>query len=236
MDYTPSLAAVRGNVAAGNALLSQSRVVVCSGSRLALPLFIAALQPGPEIVGAVTTQDEGLQRLEQGQADVLICTDRLEQGNGGSLVAQAKALPQPPATLMVVTQPRRLMAIHQALQANCDGLCLESNLGFGSFLAAIRAMQSGGLYLDRNLSKSYFEAFAEGQGTPLAQLTPREVDILQLMAGGTENQGIGQRLHLSVETVKDHVRHIFHKLNANSRIQAAVQGIRLGLVEWPDPR
>ena len=84
--------------------------------------------------------------------------------------------------------------------------------------------------------KSYFAAFADGPGHPLAQLTPREVDILQLMAAGTENQGIGRRLHLSVETVKDHVRHIFHKLNAKSRIQAAVQGIRLGLVEWPDPR
>ena len=98
MDYTPSLAAVRDNVAAGNALLGHSRVVVCSGSRLALTLFIAALQPGPEIVGAVTTQEEGLQKLAEKQADVLICTDRLEQGNGGSLVAQAKALPQPPAT------------------------------------------------------------------------------------------------------------------------------------------
>ena len=56
MGYTPSLAAVRDNMAAGNALLGHSRVVVCSGSRLALTLFIAALQPGPEIVGAVTTQ------------------------------------------------------------------------------------------------------------------------------------------------------------------------------------
>ena len=125
---------MRDNVAVGNALLGHSRVVVCSGSRLALTLFIAALQPGPEIVGAVTTQEEGLQKLAETQADVLICTDRLEQGNGGSLVAQAKVLPKPPATLMVVTQPRRLMAIHQALQANCDGLCLESNLGFGSCL------------------------------------------------------------------------------------------------------
>ena len=47
MDYTPSLAAVRDNVAAGNVLLAHSRVVVCSGSRLALTLFIAALQTSP---------------------------------------------------------------------------------------------------------------------------------------------------------------------------------------------
>ena len=90
MDYAPSLAAVRDKVGAGNVLLGHSRVVVCSGSRLALTLFIAALQPGPEIVGAVTTQKEGLQKLAETQADVLICTDRLEQGNGGSLVGSPK--------------------------------------------------------------------------------------------------------------------------------------------------
>ncbi len=106
---------MRDNVAGGNALLGHSRIVVCSGSRLALTLFILALQPGPEIVGAVTTQEEGLQKLAEKQADVLICKDRLVQGNGGSLLVQAKAIPQPPATLMMVTQPRSLMATYQAL-------------------------------------------------------------------------------------------------------------------------
>jgi DNA-binding NarL/FixJ family response regulator len=206
------------------------------GSRLALTLFIAACQPGPQIVGAGTTMSVGLRALESEQADVLICTDRLEQGNGGCLVAAAKQLSKPPATLMVVTQPRRLMAIHQALQANCDGLCLEAQLGFGTLLSAIRTMQSGAVYIDNNLSRSYFQQLSGGQSSPLAELTPREVDILQLMAAGTPNPAIAKRLHLSVETVKDHVKHVLRKMNTPGRIQAAVEGIRLGLVEWPDSR
>lgn len=236
LDYTPAIAQVRSNVARGNQLLGDSRVVVCMGSRLALTLFIAACQPGPQIVGAGTTMSVGLRALESEQADVLICTDRLEQGNGGCLVAAAKQLSKPPATLMVVTQPRRLMAIHQALQANCDGLCLEAQLGFGTLLSAIRTMQSGAVYIDNNLSRSYFQQLSGGQSSPLAELTPREVDILQLMAAGTPNPAIAKRLHLSVETVKDHVKHVLRKMNTPGRIQAAVEGIRLGLVEWPDSR
>jgi DNA-binding NarL/FixJ family response regulator len=237
LDYTPAIAQVRGHVTAGHQLLGQSRLVVCMGSRLALTLFIAACPAVPLLVGAATTEAEGLRQLEQQQADVLICTDRLEQGNGGCLVAAAKRLRKPPSTLMVVTQPRRLMAIHQALQANCDGICLESQLGFGTVLNAIRTMQSGAVYIDSNLSRSYFQNLGgSGGGSPLAELTPREVDILQLMADGIENQAIAKQLHVSVETVKDHVRHILSKLNARGRLQAAVQGIRLGLVEWPESR
>jgi DNA-binding NarL/FixJ family response regulator len=236
VDYTPAIAQVRSNVAAGNALLADSRLVLCMGSRLALNLFIAACQPGPQLVGAGTTMAEALRALETEQADVLICTDRLEEGNGGALVAAAKRLSKPPATLMVVTQPRRLMAIHQALQANCDGICLEAQMGFGTLLSAIRTMQSGGMYIDQNLSRSYFQQLSGGQGSPLAALTPREVDILQLMTAGTANSAIARQLHLSVETVKDHVRHILRKMNTQGRIQAAVQGIRLGLVEWPESR
>ena len=84
---------------------------------------------------------------------------------------------------MVVTQPRRLMAIHQALQVNCDGLCLESNLGFGSVLAAIRSMQTGGLYLDRNLSKSYFEAFTARWPTVSDLAAASLDDVLTAWAG-----------------------------------------------------
>jgi len=236
LDYTPAIAQVRSNVARGNQLLADSRLVVCMGSRLALTLFIAACQPGPQIVWAGTTMEGALQALESQQSDVLICTDRLEQGNGGCLVAAAKQLSQPPATLMVVTQPRRLMAIHQALQANCDGICLEAQLGFGTLFNAIRTMQSGAVYIDNNLSRSYFQQLGGGLGSPLAELTPREVDILQRMAAGTPNRAIAKQLHLSVETVKDHVRHILRKMDTRGRIQAAVAGIRLGLVEWPDSR
>ena len=117
MDYTPLIEEVRGFVSNGSDLLEAHRVVVCLGSRMALSLFISCLQPGQQLVGACTTEAKALELLQQNKGTVLLCTDRLEQGHGGSLVEAAKQLDPAPSTLMVVTQPRRLITIRRALEA-----------------------------------------------------------------------------------------------------------------------
>jgi DNA-binding CsgD family transcriptional regulator len=70
----------------------------------------------------------------------------------------------------------------------------------------------------------------------LAQLTDREVEVLQLVAGNASNREIAAALFISSETVKSHLTQIRNKLPARSRLHAAVKGIRLGLVDWPEDR
>jgi DNA-binding NarL/FixJ family response regulator len=60
--------------------------------------------------------------------------------------------------------------------------------------------------------------------------------VLTLMSHSLNNQEIAQRLVISPETAKTHVQRILTKLQARDRLQAALQGIRAGLVEWPEPR
>ena len=60
--------------------------------------------------------------------------------------------------------------------------------------------------------------------------TPRETEVLQLVADGLANREIGQRLYLSEETVKSHVRHLLAKLQARSRAHAVAVGFRRGLI------
>lgn len=227
---------MRQRVARGNALLAQRRLVVCMGSRMALTLFISASDPGPELVGATTTEAEGLARLQDGQADVLLCTDRLEQGNGGSLVAAAKQLPHPPSTLMIVTQPRRLATIRTAQRAGCDGLCLESQIGHGTVLRALSIVTAGAMYLEQALSEQYFRLYPGLGAPPLARLSERELQVLEGITAGIPNRDIAARLLISPETVKSHLAQIYRKLPARDRAHAAVKGIRLGLVEWPEDR
>ena len=86
---------------------------------------------------------------------------------------------------------------------------------------------------------------AWGQATmhprrPLIEVDPRlsparELEVLELMAESLNNQQIARRLFLSAETVKTHVQRISEKLQTRDRLQAVVHGIRLGLVDWPDP-
>ena len=236
MDYTAQIDQMRGHVSSGTALLERHQLVVCLGSRMALTLFVNALGPGQQLAGAVTTEAEALDRLRSSQADLLLCTDRLEQGNGGSLVEAAKQLQPAPCTLLVVTQPRRLLTIRRAVEAGCDGVCLESQIGRGTVAQALKTVSSGAAYTEKGLYKQYFEGYSGIGDAPLAQLTNREVEVLQLMAADATNQQIATALFISAETVKSHVAQIFHKLAARSRLHAAVKGIRLGLVDWPEDR
>lgn len=236
MDYTPLLDEVRDYVCTGCQLLERHRVVVCMGSRIGLSLFISSMQPGHQLVGAATTEAEGLELLHSTRADVLLCTDRLEQGNRGSLVEKAKQPKRAPSTLMIVTQPRRVATIRRALNAGCDGICLESQMGLGRVVLALQVVAKGAAYVEKGLHEQYFQGYAGLNADPLALLTDREVEVLQLVAANASNAEIAAALFISPETVKSHVRQILQKLPARGRLHAAVRGIRLGLVEWPEDR
>jgi DNA-binding NarL/FixJ family response regulator len=236
VDYTPLIDEVRGFVHSGTALLMPHRLVACIGSRMAMSLFINATGTAEALVGAATTEAEGLDLLRSKEADLLICTDRLEQGNGGSLVESAKQLQPAPCTLLVVTQPRRLITIRRAFEAGCDGICLESQIGRGTVALALQTVSAGASYMEKGLHQQYFQGYCGLADAPLAQLTEREVEVLQRMAANATNQDIAADLFISLETVKSHVAQVLHKLACRSRLQAAVKGIRLGLVEWPEAR
>ena len=235
MDFSERMAQVRRNVERSNQLLAGSRLVAAMGSPMALSLFISATDPGDQLVGAVTAEAEALDHLQSRSADLLVCTDRLEQGNGGSLVAAAKRLSPQPRALLIVTQPRRTMLIHTALQAGCDGLCLEANIGMGTVLQALRCIAGGASYIDGDLRTSFLNSLPGLDGRPLTPLTARELEVLALMTKSLNNQQIARRLFISAETVKSHVQHINEKLQTGDRLQAVIHGIRLGLVDWPDP-
>jgi DNA-binding NarL/FixJ family response regulator len=234
LDYTPLIEQVRRNSRDGNLMLRDSRLVACSGSRLALSLLISTIQPGDQLVGAATTEAEGLTLIRDQKGTVLFCTDQLEQGCGVALVGQVKRHHPEVRTVLIFTRHQPLARIKMAIQAGCDGICDESEMGMGTLKAAIAAVSGGGLYVQRNLNAMYLAHYPGSQGPPLAPLSSREVEVLQLAAGGNSNQEIGQRLFISVETVKTHMRSVLQKLQARDRTHAAVEGLRLGLLDWPE--
>jgi len=236
VDFTPLIEQMRGHVTSGNTLLERHRLVVCFGSPMTLTLFLSALGPAQQLAGATTSESDALDRLRSTKADLLLCTDRLEQGNGGSLVEAAKQLQPAPSTLLVVTQPRRLITIRRAVDAGCDGICLESQIGQGTVAQALETISAGAAYIEKGLQQQYLQGFCGIGDAPLAPLTERELEVLQRITANATNPEIAADLFLSMETVKSHVAQVLHKLDARSRLQAAIKGIRLGLVEWPEDR
>ncbi|WP_216919028.1 response regulator transcription factor [Synechococcus sp. CCAP 1479/9] len=230
VDLTPLLPQVRDDLSRGLALLNGVRLVLCLGSRAQITLLMGT---PARILGAATTAAEGFAQVRRHRPDLLLVSDRLQEGCGVDLVVQVKARHPEVRTLLVVSQEHRLARIRQALQAGCDGIVPESRLLHGSGLQALHAVLSGDLYLDRALVGAVLAD--QEPGGDAEPLSARERQVLERVVQGLTNHEIAGELMVSVDTVKTHVRNVLLKLRARGRIQAVVIGLQLGLVDWPRP-
>lgn len=229
MDLTSLLPQVRDDAARAVALLRGVRIVLCLGSRSQLTLLMG--MPAT-ILAAASSAAVGLAQVHRQRPDLLLVSDRLEDGCGVDLVVRVKRRHPQVRTLLLVSQERRLDRIPEALQAGCDGIVSESRLLQGSGLQALHALLNGGVYLDPALARPLL-ATQERRGAAEEPLSARERQVLTRVVQGLTNQEIAAELKLSPDTVKTHFRHVLHKLRARGRIQAVVIGLKLGLVEWP---
>lgn len=131
--------------------------------------------------------------------------------------------------------------IFAALSAGADGYCLKEAPG-EQLIMAIRAVAEGAAWLDPGIARRVLDASIGGgakkleesqspkEGSMLYSLSQRELDVLRLVVDGNTNQEIADKLSISVETVKTHMRHIMEKLAVSDRTQAAVKAMREGLI------
>lgn len=230
MDFTPKLEQIRRNSSQINNLLRDARLVACLGNRALLCALVGGLIGQEHLVGAATCEAAGLELVERHRPSMVFLSDTLEQGSGVSLLLQIKQRWPSLHTLLLITQKHRQSEIQAAIEAGCDGMLVESRLGLGSAMAALHAISGGGVYIDRSLTELFRRA--PGDEGPLEPLTGRERQVLSLVAEGDTNVEIGQRLFISADTVKTHLRSLCRKLQARDRTHAAVLGLRWGLIDW----
>jgi DNA-binding NarL/FixJ family response regulator len=116
-----------------------------------------------------------------------------------------------------------------AWAAGARGLLLRE-AGGETLETALQAVTQGLLVLDPLLAETLRPPVPPDERPPAAELTPREQEVLQLLAEGLTNRAIAQALSISEHTVKFHVNAIMTKLNAQSRTEAVVRATRLGLI------
>ena len=238
MDFTPLLAQVRSFNLRTHDLLRGARVVICLGSRAQISFLMGSVDAPELILGAATTEAEGLVLVRSLQPDFLFTSDQLEAGCGIDLVVAVKRHHAATRTLLMVCgQPQR-SRLQSAIEAGCDGVLLESQMGLGTGLAAIRTVCGGGIYIERELAELFrSEELSQGQrrgGAGMQRLTARETEVLARLVTGESNSEIAQHLVVSLDTIKTHISNVLSKLQARDRTHAAVIGLRLGLIDWPD--
>ncbi len=116
-----------------------------------------------------------------------------------------------------------------AWAAGITGL-LRYDTGAGAVASALAAVLDGLVVLDSGLAASVLPSGGTAAAEPVESLTPREKEVLQLMAEGLTNKAIAQKLRITDHTVKFHVNAIMSKLGAQSRTEAVVSATRAGLI------
>ena len=155
--------------------------------------------------------------------------------NGIDAVREIKAQ-MPSARILMLTSHGLDEDVLAALAANCDGYCLK-DIAFEQLVTAIRAVHGGGIWLDPAIARRVIKVYVEHQPSPAAVQNPsgialseRELEVLALVVDGMTNQEIADKLIVSTETVKTHMRHLMEKLAVSDRTQAAVKALRNGLI------
>lgn len=127
--------------------------------------------------------------------------------------------------LSMYSQPE---VMQRCLSAGADGYIVKDS-SLQELVAAIKAIGEGSSYVDPRVAAALLRRRTPAHLPYTSQLSPRETDIIRLIAQGLSNRDIGRRLVLSEKTVKNHVSRIFSKLHFTARSQAAVHAIRSGL-------
>lgn len=203
------------------------RVVLVDDHRVVTQSLKAWLESFPDmtVVGIAANGEEALAHLVDWSPDVVL-QDLLMPGgiDGIETTARIRAL-SPSVRVIALTasiDEPRMMGV---LRAGASGY-IRKNAEPETLLAAVRAVAQGRTFIDPSLA----QILRETPNTPREKLTPREIEVLRLVALGRPNRDIATSLGVGEETVKTHVSHLLAKLQVENRAQAIVEALRRRLV------
>src|SRR6266567_2161098 len=205
-------------------LIVDDHCIVREGLRMLL-----ACDPNLEVVGEAADGAEAIQRARQLRPNVVVM-DLLMPVLDGIAATRAIRNELPETQVLILTIVLERASVVEAIRAGAIGYLLK-DIQAAELRIAIKAAAAGQVHLSPQASAYLLGAIRmPEQPEPL---TPREMDVLHLLTQGHSNKEIARTLHLVEETVRDHVRHILAKLGVQSRTQAVLAAIRLGMVSPP---
>lgn len=181
-------------------------------------------QPGCVIVGQLGSEAAQPGSLDTFQPDVMLW----DLGWGTPLALERLAGLSDAGLPIVALLPDETYAI-EAWTAGAQGLLPRETNG-ANLRAALTAAAQGLVVLESNTAAMLFPTASQAQAPPPGELTPREQEVLQLLAEGLPNKTIASHLNISEHTVKFHVNAIMAKLGAQSRTDAVMRATRAGLI------
>ncbi|MGW2049833.1 response regulator [Streptomyces sp. NPDC001858] len=210
-------------------LLADDQTLVRTGFRLILRA------DGIDVVAEATNGAEAVEGVRRTRPDVVLMDVRMPEMDG--LEATRRILTGAPGEprVIILTTFDLDRYVYAALSAGASGFLLK-DVTPEQLTAAVRTVRTGDALLAPAVTRRLVQRFAQrGSDTAalhrdLASLTPRELEVLGLLARGLSNAELAARLHLAETTVKTHVARILAKLGLRDRVQAVIVAYETGLV------
>jgi DNA-binding NarL/FixJ family response regulator len=178
---------------------------------------------GIEVVGAAGNVAAGADLIHPDSPDVAIVDIRLPDGSGIDLTRELLAR-RPDLGVVLYTGDSDADLLYEGLDSGARGYALKAG-AMDELVAAIERVAEGGSYVDPRLDRILFSPRATAN---VPQLSPRERQIMHLMAEGLTAEKIAAEITVSVETVRTHVRNTIRKLQARNRVHAIAIALERG--------
>src|SRR6202522_538348 len=184
---------------------------------------LAADECDMQFVAEASSGHEAIEQFRKHQPDVTLLDLQMPDMNGiDAMIAIRNEFPD--ARFIILTTYAGDVQVSRALKAGARAYLLKSLLR-KELLDTIRAVHAGQKRIPSDLAAQVADHIADDS------LTPREIDVLRLIAAGNANKLIADQLSIAEETVKGHVKNILSKLGANDRTHAVTIGLKRGIIE-----
>ena len=183
---------------------------------------LIATQPDMEMVAEASDGQEAVEQFRKHQPDVTLMDLQMPNMNGMDAIGSIRG-EFPEARIIVLTTYAGDVQVVRALKAGAQGYLLKGSLR-KELIETIRGVHAGQKRLSPELATGIAEHATDNA------LTPREISVLTLIAGGNTNKEIAAQLSVTEESVKSYVKNIFAKLDANDRTHAVTIAVKRGII------
>jgi two-component system nitrate/nitrite response regulator NarL len=190
-----------------------------------------SLQPDLQVVGRCLNGAETLRAVAQARPDILVLDLRMPNGDGLSVLREMARL-QSPTRVVVLTAAVSDDDVLEAIRLGIRGLVLKESAP-KALVECVRRVHAGGQYIEPRFLTRALDAAQRrdaGQRELASVLTPRELQVLRMVADGLRNRAIAQQLEISEGTVKIHLHNIYEKIDVENRVELALYARAKGFV------
>ncbi|MCL5054492.1 MAG: response regulator transcription factor [Firmicutes bacterium] len=186
------------------------------------------------VIGKASNGEEAVELAGKLKPDVILMDIGMPVLNGLKATRKIKDL-YPEVKILILTQYESEYYFFSSLQAGSSGYILKGT-NVAELISAVTTIHEGQIYFSPVLTQTILKNFVLGDKLTATQgtLSPRELEVLKLLADGCSNQEIADQLFVSVKTVQTHRYHLMEKLNLHSRTELVKYAIREGILILED--